>query len=182
MMDAASTSTAAADETVPPTPFDYYRHQFDSYTDQPAALGLMQQPYFKNPGDNSIGYFAPPQSTTLVYTLTNPEELPFADFELIIRSIHGFKVKSITPCKETSTVTVSVNYPANMRNARQRLGSATKYISVQRINANVQPCELSRLEHLRSKFGFGNSTEPEEPETSRPRKKTRYAAKPSTNL
>lgn len=171
---------------VQPTPFDYFRHQFQGSEEQPAYYGLPlpNHSFFKKPTDNNVAFYSPADChrTTLVYTLTNPKALPFAEFELIVRSLHGFKVESITPSKKTSTVTVVVNYPANMRNARAKLGGASTVISVQRINSNIRPEELATLEKLRSRFGFGGASEPEEPETPRPHKKTRYAAKPSTNL
>lgn len=120
--------------------------------------------------------------TTLIYNLLNCNELCFSDFDLIVRSIHGYQVESITPCEETKTVTVVVNYHANMRNTRSRLGTAIEFISVERVNPNVRPTELSNLNKLRTRFGFGINSENEESETPKQRKKARYASKSKVNL
>lgn len=116
-----------------------------------------------------------PKQSSLTYTLINEDKVTWAEFSLIIRSLHNYEVISISESEESKTITVTVGYFANARNARKRLGQCVEFIEVSRESSNVRQDELQSLQQLRRKFGFGGNNDDEEPTTSKPNKKRRYA-------
>lgn len=125
----------------------------------------------------SAGLSCVPQQSSLVYTLTDAEQITYDEFSLIIRSLHSYKVIGTEECRETNTITVTLEYFANAGNARRRLGKAAEFISVARLSSNIRNDELQTLNMLKRKFEFGRDYEEEEPETSKPGKgkKQKYA-------
>lgn len=113
--------------------------------------------------------------STLTYTLFDDSRINWANFSLIIRSLHSYEVIEINEDQDAKTIQVTVGYFANANNARLRLGRAIDYISVTRESSNVSKDELQTLQQLRAEFGFGNNEETEEYKTSKSRKKRRYA-------
>lgn len=123
-------------------------------------------------------------SSSLVYTLDplNAAKLEFADFYLIIRSLHTFKVSKISPDEAAGTVIVDLGYNASIKNVRAKLGGAAAAISVAKANPNVAPTELGRLAQLKSLFNFGGPIAEDEDETSQPSKKRKYKASSKPNI
>lgn len=116
------------------------------------------------------------EKTVLVYTLLNEEAISFEEFDLIIRSLHNFKLLKLNNDPESKTITVELGYFANVANARKRLAGAAEFIDVQRESTNIAAHELPALQRLRAKFGLGRSSENEECQTPKPyAKKRRYA-------
>lgn len=115
------------------------------------------------------------EQSSLTYTLLNEAELSWSEFDLIIRSLHSYKVIKFEPNEESKTITVTVAYFANAGNARRKLGRLDGLIGVSRESSNVQLSELQTLQRLRAKYGFGKVDDDEECETPKPRKKARYA-------
>lgn len=117
---------------------------------------------------------APVEYSTLIYTLHEGAPITFDNFYLIIRSLHGFKVDAITPSPETSTITVSVFFYANVQNARKKLGGLSEFIDVSRISEQIKPHELSDLAKLRALYKFGSGADEEESSSSKQNKKRKY--------
>lgn len=115
------------------------------------------------------------KQSTLTYTLIDEEKITWSEFSLIIRSLHNYEVISISESQESKTISVTVGYFANARNARKRLGQCVDFIEVSRESTNVRLDELQSLQQLRRKFGFGGNNDDEEPPTPKPNKKRRYA-------
>lgn len=123
-------------------------------------------------------------SCSLVYQLErdNVVGIEFSDFHLIIRSLHSYMVESIVPDETTYTVTVKLNYNANIKNVRTKLGGAAAAISVSKVNPNLELSELSRLNQLRATFNFGESAKDDEDETPQPPKKRKYKSSGKPNI
>lgn len=115
------------------------------------------------------------KQSSLIYTLLDTDEISWSDFSLIIRSLHSYDVQSIDEDQECKTITVTVGYFANAKNARKRLGRASEFIAVSRESSNVRRDEIQTLQQLRRKFGFGRDNDDEECPPSKPHKKRRYA-------
>lgn len=96
---------------------------------------------------------------TLVYTLLNPKKLEFADFSLIVRSLHSFQVESITPMPDVNSIHVSLNYQASINNAMNKLGSLRSIIGISKLSSHVNHSEYVRLEQLRQKYGIASSSD-----------------------
>lgn len=117
----------------------------------------------------------PVKQSSLVYTLLDSEAVTWSEFSLIVRSLHSYEVISFNEDQECKTITVTVGYFANAKNARRRLGGASDYIAVSRESSNVRREELQTLQQLRRKFGFGRDNDDEECPPSNSNKKRRYA-------
>lgn len=114
--------------------------------------------------------------STLIYTLLPEAPISFADFSLIIRSLHGFKVDFIKEEEECSNITVGVYFFANVSNARFKLGKAAEFIEVSRISEKVSNCELQNLAKLRAVYKFGINPDDEDQRPSGKNKKRKYKA------
>lgn len=113
--------------------------------------------------------------STLIYSLAEEAPITFDQFNLIIRSLHGYKVDKIIPDKTTSTTSVGLHYFASVTNARKKLGpKLAEFIGIERVSENVKTCELQDLQRLRALYQFGGPIEEDEPATRKPNKKRRY--------
>ena len=149
--------------------FDSSLPIFPSYPNPEAFPGGVFPGNFNNPCPVV-------EQSTLVYTLVDEKNLPWEHFDLIVRSLHGFKLQRMQTNKAQKSITVKVGYFANMENTRKRLGGASKYIQVSRMPTNVKVSELQTLAELRAKFGLGGGNAEEEPETpAKAHKKRKYA-------
>lgn len=94
---------------------------------------------------------------TLVYTLLNEDllNLNFDHFFLIVRDLHSYMVEDIVPHPETNCVHVKLGYLASLKNARAKLGKLRKYVAVSKLSTFIKDDELSTLDALRQRFGFG---------------------------
>lgn len=118
------------------------------------------------------------EQSTLVYHLTSQNECSWADFSLIVRSLHNFRVISLAPDEDSQTITVTVGYFANLGNAIKRLGKCAEFVEVTRLSSNVDQSELPNLQSLQRKFGFGGTSTEEEPTAPvQNAKKRKYAAR-----
>lgn len=98
-------------------------------------------------------------SCTLTYTLLEGAPITIEQLHLILRTLHTFKVKSIT--KLINYCTVELEYQANVSNCRSKLGSLADWIAITKVAGDITPDEIPILEALRAKFGFGQSVEEE---------------------
>lgn len=119
-------------------------------------------------------------NSTLIYTLNENSDLAFSDFALIIKSLHSYKVNNIEESPDYNQVIVKLQYNASMKNVRHRLGNVPA--TVRKCNPFIKPTELSAVESLRTRFGFGAALEEEEPETPEPAKKRRYKKMPKADV
>lgn len=115
------------------------------------------------------------EQSSLSYTLLEGAPIKWEQFDLVIRSLHSYKLISFDKDEESKTITVTVAYFANANNARRRLGKLSNYVGVSRESCNVQKDELQTLQQLRREFGFGKTDDDEECTSSKPAKKRRYA-------
>ena len=115
-------------------------------------------------------------SCTLVYTLDpkNSLAISFKQFELIIKSLHVFKVNSIDCDPENYRVNGKLDYNANLENVKRKLGGAKSICTVGKANPLLSNDELSEVEKLRSLLGFGAVLEDEEDNSSGKGKKRKY--------
>lgn len=110
--------------------------------------------------------------STLSYKLNEDAPLSFDQFYLIIRSLHMYKVKKITPLPDYNTVKVELLYNASMKNVRAKLGNVPATVDKQ--NPNILDEEIGTLDALRATFNFGTTLEEEELEVPKPNKKRCY--------
>lgn len=110
-------------------------------------------------------------ASTLVYQCYD-DSLPFNHFSLIIRSLHSYKVKSVTSDEPNRSVTVELDYNASIKNVREKLGGVPA--TVNKKNPYVENCELTQLELLRATYSFGGPSTAEESEAPNPAKKRKY--------
>lgn len=92
---------------------------------------------------------------TLVYTLLDPNTINFADFSLVVRSLHSYMVDSIVPNEQLNNVHVKLRYQASLANAQAKLGTLQSAVGVTKLSAHVNETEFSQLEQLRRKFNIG---------------------------
>lgn len=117
--------------------------------------------------------------STLIYTFTpdllENDPISFNDVYLLIRSLHSYKVLSVTPKPDQNIVVVEVGYNANLRNIREKMGTLTKFVNIAKSNPNIELCEYDRLAELRQRFNVGASTaEENENEAYGSSKKRKY--------
>lgn len=111
--------------------------------------------------------------SSLVYTLDAKQKaLSFNEFILIIKSLHGFRLVDLQPNPENQSVVVKLGYNCSMKNVRARLGSVPA--TVFKVNPNIAIDQLSALESLRNKFGFGGEITQEENQLPEPSKKRKH--------
>lgn len=130
-------------------------------------------------GKSSDSYLA--TESSIIYSLApNQSDLSFEGFLVAVKSLHSFRVKSITPDPETRTILVQLRYNCSMKNVRGRLGDLP--VTVHKVNPNLAAAELSTLETLRNKFRFGIETAEEEYPVPEPTKKRKYKGVSKSNL
>lgn len=112
--------------------------------------------------------------TTMVYSLSEDAPITFKQFHLIVRSLHGYKLGKIAPQEEENCIAVTVNYFANMDNARLKLGDLSKFVSLERVSDTISPEEVPDLSKLRSIYKFGGATGEEGSEAPAKPKKRKY--------
>lgn len=115
------------------------------------------------------------EPSTLVYTLLDPNVLKFADFSLIVRSLHSYMVDTITPHEEQNNIHVKLNYQASVKNAQIKLGSLRNVICVSKTSSFIKESEFSRLDELRRQFDFGATDDLQQPSTSKHRRSRKFA-------
>lgn len=101
---------------------------------------------------------------TLVYTLTNPNDLSFKDFSLLIRGMHSYMVEDITPFEDTLTVHVKLGYQASIENATNKLKDLASYCSVSKLSTFVKDTEIARLNELKQRFNISGGSKSNVPE------------------
>nr|WGZ60557.1 NS3 [Densovirinae sp.]WGZ60561.1 NS3 [Densovirinae sp.] len=111
------------------------------------------------------------ETSTLMYQLVDESLLAFNDFNLIVRSLHSYRVNKITPQPDSLSMVVELGYVCSLKNVASKLGSLP--VTVTKLNQNVGLDELDHLAALKRQFNFGTS-ETEEGETSKPAKKRKY--------
>lgn len=119
------------------------------------------------------------EPSTLVYTLLDPNELPFNDFSLIVRSLHTYMVEEITPYPASNTIHVKLGFQASVANACKKLGLLENVIAITKLSTFVADTELPLLDQLKRKYGFGIPNE--EPETQVPTYKQQITKRPAGN-
>lgn len=105
--------------------------------------------------NNTISF----EPCTLVYTLIDPEFIPFDDFSLIIRSLHTYMVESVTPNPSMNNVHVKLNYQASIANAQKKLGGLTQAVGITKLSNHVKESEFSRLELLKQQYGINHGSD-----------------------
>lgn len=104
---------------------------------------------------------------TLIYKLYDCIKLPFKDFYLIVRSLHSYMVESITPYPDTGTVHVKLQYQASIANATKKMGEKlAQIVSITKLSSFINSDEISQLDDLKRRFGFGDSNYDSAPEAS----------------
>lgn len=111
------------------------------------------------------------ETSTLIYSLTDDEVLPFDKFKLVVRALHSFRVNHIIDHPESKTVEVQLGYVCSLKNVRSKLGTIPA--TVAKLNPNLEISQLDEVAELQRRFGFG-AAEEEEGQASKPAKKRRY--------
>lgn len=112
------------------------------------------------------------QRSILAYQMVENDIITFEDFELIIRGLHSYKVLKIEPQPEENAVLVTLDYIANIKNVRGKLGSLPATVS--KLNPNLPVSEIGKYNKFKEMFGLGSTVEPEESQAPGKSKKRKY--------
>lgn len=110
------------------------------------------------------------EPSTLVYTLLPNSGLEFKHFFLIVRSLHTYMVEDIIAHEENQNVHVKLSYQASVENATKKLGALKNCVFISKLSSFVEDSEISLLDELKKKYGFGGSTVCSEKPTQKRRK------------